>query len=316
MTIVSGIALVAIAAFSVHGLAGSFKTEEAAGAALQSVHLAKRGRLPPVVPLGKTDGMQLLNAKGEIMASTPNLVGAPRMADFAPPATSVRQDREVCDIPRYPGRCMDVVAFRIHRDEGDWVLYAAAGQVPWYVRPELFTLIVGGSLAIVAVTAAGTYRTVTSALVPVRAIRRERRVPVDRDLTPGVAVVGNRLRLARLLTNLMDNAERHAVSRISVRVHLDGGTAVMEVSDDGAGIAPAQRELVFQRFTRLDASRHRDAGGTGLGLPIAREIAHTHGGLLRLEDSVRGARFVLRLPPDVGPERGRRAPPPAPDRGP
>ncbi|MGS2641825.1 hypothetical protein [Streptosporangium sp. G12] len=61
MTVVSGIALIAIATFSVHGPAGSFKTEEAAGAALQSVHLAKRGQLPSVVPPGKTDGMQLLN---------------------------------------------------------------------------------------------------------------------------------------------------------------------------------------------------------------------------------------------------------------
>ncbi len=431
MTVVSGIILIAIATFSVHGLAGSFKTEEAAGAALQSVHLAKRGQLPSVVPPGKTDGMQLLNAKGEIIASTPNLVGAPRMASFAPPATSVRQDREVCGIPRYPGRCMDIVAFRIYQDEGDWILYAAAGPVPWHVHPELLVLIVGASLAIMAMTAAGTYRTVTSALVPVKAIgreleeitatdigrrvpvpaardeirelaetinqtldrleasaeqqrrftsdashdlrsplaamraqmeealhypddvdwkaktramlgsldrlqaivsdllvlaeldsgvparheridlgalvgdeldRRERRVPVDRDLEPGVAIIGNRLRLARLLTNLMDNAERHAVSRVSVRVNLDGGAAVLEVSDDGAGIAPAQRELVFQRFTRLDASRNRDAGGTGLGLPIAREIARAHGGLLRLEDSTRGARFVLRVPSHSGPD--------------
>ena len=436
MTIVSGIALIAIATFSVYGLAGSFKTEEAAGAALQTVHLAKRGQLPPVVPLGKTDGMQLLNADGEIMASTPNLVGAPRMADFTPPATSVRQDGESCDIPRYPGRCMDVVAFRIYRDAGDWILYAAADQVPWYVHPELFALIVGGSLAIVAMTAAGTYRTVTGALAPVKAIRHEleeitatdigrrvpvpgardeikelaetinqtldrleasaeqqrrftsdashdlrspltamrtqveealhypddvdwksktramldsldrlqaivsdllvlakldsgvparyervdlgalvgeeldgrrRRVPVDRDLRPGVAITGDRLRLARLLTNLMDNAERHAASRISVSVTRDGGAAVMEVLDDGAGIAPEQRELVFQRFTRLDASRNRDAGGTGLGLPIAREIARAHGGVLRLEDSrledsARGARFVLRIPLHPGPD--------------
>ena len=56
-------------------------------------------------------------------------------------------------------------------------------------------------------------------------------------------------------------------------VRQQGDDGVLEVLDDGAGIAPDQRETVFQRFTRLDASRSRDAGGTGLGLPIAREIA-------------------------------------------
>jgi signal transduction histidine kinase len=71
---------------------------------------------------------------------------------------------------------------------------------------------------------------------------------------------------------------------------------VLEVEDDGMGIAPNQREVVFQRFTRLDASRSRDAGGTGLGLPIARQIAESHGGTLTIEDSPKGARFVLRLP--------------------
>ena len=65
---------------------------------------------------------------------------------------------------------------------------------------------------------------------------------------------------------------------------------------DGAGIAPDQRERVFQRFARLDASRNIDAGGTGLGLTIAREIAQNHGGTLTIEDSDVGARFVLRMP--------------------
>ncbi|MFB9723731.1 sensor histidine kinase [Planobispora longispora] len=126
--------------------------------------------------------------------------------------------------------------------------------------------------------------------------RRERRVEVVRRLEPSVTVAGDPLQLARLLTNLMDNAERHATSAIMVTVSAHEGKAVLEVLDDGAGIAPAQREVVFARFTRLDAARARDAGGTGLGLPIAREIAQTHGGSLVVEDSSRGARFVLRIP--------------------
>jgi signal transduction histidine kinase len=103
------------------------------------------------------------------------------------------------------------------------------------------------------------------------------------------------LGLSRLLANLMDNAERHATSQIQVVVRADGGTAILEVIDDGAGISPELREVIFERFTRLDAARGRDAGGTGLGLAIAREIAEAHEGTLTIEDSERGARFVLRV---------------------
>ena len=111
--------------------------------------------------------------------------------------------------------------------------------------------------------------------------RRKRCVEVTRKLEPGVVVIGDRLRLARLLTNLADNAERHAASRITVSVTEQNDMAVLEVVDDGAGIALEQREVVFRRFTRLDAARNKDAGGTGLGLPIAREIAEAHGGSLK-----------------------------------
>ncbi|MFG6191329.1 sensor histidine kinase [Nonomuraea sp. JJY05] len=124
---------------------------------------------------------------------------------------------------------------------------------------------------------------------------RPRSKKIVTALQPGVVVTGDRLKLARLLTNLLDNAERHAESTIIVTLRRNE-QAVLEVLDDGAGIAPDQREVVFRRFTRLDASRSRDAGGTGLGLPIAREIAQAHRGTLRIEDSDTGARFVLRLP--------------------
>ncbi|NUR91220.1 MAG: HAMP domain-containing histidine kinase [Nonomuraea sp.] len=130
--------------------------------------------------------------------------------------------------------------------------------------------------------------------------RRPRGKRVDLDLAPRVTVEGDRLRLARLLTNLLDNAERHAEETIRVTVAGEEGQAVLEVVDDGAGIAPEYREEVFRRFTRLDASRNRDAGGTGLGLPIAREVAKAHGGTLKIEDSPKGARFVLRIPLTAG----------------
>jgi signal transduction histidine kinase len=125
---------------------------------------------------------------------------------------------------------------------------------------------------------------------------RTYRVEIVKDLRQDVFIDGDRLRITRVLVNLLDNADRHATSQITVIVRADGPTATLEVIDDGAGIAVEQREVVFDRFTRLDASRDRDAGGTGLGLAIAREIAQAHEGTLTIQDSERGARFVLRLP--------------------
>ncbi|GAA3675359.1 HAMP domain-containing sensor histidine kinase [Nonomuraea antimicrobica] len=129
-------------------------------------------------------------------------------------------------------------------------------------------------------------------------------------LAPGVLVAGQPSKLRDLVGRLLDNAERHARTTITlvVRREVDqaeldggfaGGTAVLEVLDDGDGIPPDQRETVFERFTRLDAARSRDAGGFGLGLPIARLIAESHGGTLTAHDpapGAGGARFVLCLP--------------------
>lgn len=126
--------------------------------------------------------------------------------------------------------------------------------------------------------------------------RREPRVTIETRLEPGVTVRANRVRLARVLSNLLSNAERHAESRIEVIVLRDGDDAVLEVLDDGSGVPEDARERVFERFSRLPESRARDPHGTGLGLPIAREIAEIYGGSLRIADSPRGARFVMRLP--------------------
>lgn len=146
-------------------------------------------------------------------------------------------------------------------------------------------------------------------LVAAELDRRPRRVTVTGHLTPGVMIDGERIGLTRLLNNLLDNAERHADSAVTLTLTLEAGTAVLEVCDDGEGIAPGQREAVFQRFARLEASRTRDSGGTGLGLPIARQIAETHGGTLTIEDSPRGARFVLRLPGQAAPSADHAHPP-------
>ncbi|MFD7260369.1 sensor histidine kinase [Streptomyces sp. NPDC059874] len=122
------------------------------------------------------------------------------------------------------------------------------------------------------------------------------RVPVRTRLAPSVVVTGSELWLTRIVTNLLDNAQRFADRE--VRLELRGGadTAVLEVTDDGPGIPVEDRERVFERFTRLDDARSRDHGGAGLGLAIARDLTAHHGGTLSAEDSPSGARLVVRLP--------------------
>lgn len=113
---------------------------------------------------------------------------------------------------------------------------------------------------------------------------------------PPVRVRADHHQLSRALRNLTDNAARHAVNRVELRLTTHQDTAEIKVIDDGPGISPTDRERVFERFVRLDQSRTRDTGGSGLGLAIARQIARAHGGDLRLLDSRDGARFVLSLP--------------------
>lgn len=119
-----------------------------------------------------------------------------------------------------------------------------------------------------------------------------------RDVRP-VQVGGDRDQLERAIGNLLDNAVRHARDRVVVSLtEVPGGRAELVVADDGPGIPPDARELVFERFTRLDDARSAD-GGAGLGLAIARDIARRHGGNVTLDgDPAPGARFVLTLPGD------------------
>ncbi|MEU3356167.1 HAMP domain-containing sensor histidine kinase [Streptomyces sp. NPDC037389] len=145
------------------------------------------------------------------------------------------------------------------------------------------------------------------------------RVPVTVDAPVPVPLRGRAAQLERLLANLVDNALRHAASRVTVRAYVmeaeaaaEAGTgrcAVLEVVDDGPGIPPEQRERVFERFVRLDAARDRESGGSGLGLAIAREIARAHGGDLAAGARAGGgallaARFPL--PEGTGEPVGKR----------
>ncbi|MET7340792.1 HAMP domain-containing sensor histidine kinase [Streptomyces sp. NPDC005547] len=124
------------------------------------------------------------------------------------------------------------------------------------------------------------------------------RIPVTVSVRDGgLEVAGSRGQLARVLGNLLDNAERHAVRSVSVTVGRSADGVLVTVTDDGSGVPEAERERVFERFVRLDEARARDDGGAGLGLAIARDVAARHGGRLTVGSAPEGgARFDLSLP--------------------
>ncbi|WP_063128740.1 sensor histidine kinase [Nocardia fusca] len=124
------------------------------------------------------------------------------------------------------------------------------------------------------------------------------RLPVGAGLgVDELAVTGSRTQLARVLGNLVDNAQRHAATAVRVTLERRGDRAVLVVTDDGPGVPEADRERIFQRFVRLDDARSRDEGGAGLGLAIVRDVVGRHEGTIRVEPADSGgARFVVELP--------------------
>ena len=117
---------------------------------------------------------------------------------------------------------------------------------------------------------------------------------VESTGTTPTSVVGDRDSVVQVVRNLLDNAERHATSRIEVAV-TDG--RVLRVTNDGASIAPDECELIFDPFTRLDEARALDAGGSGLGLAIVRATMQSLGGTVVCEPRTSGASFVATFTP-------------------
>lgn len=332
------------------------------------------GLLPHSTPTstsGTVDLVQLVDARGRVMAASPDATGRPRLSTLRPPPDDRLQRRVECR----PGeRCVLLMANRVSTAPDAPVVYAGTVEPPLIATHRLEYLIAGAALLIVllggrlmwslcpaeqqyrlasvtshelrtpiaglrvqleeallhpdhvdprdtirgALSATGRLEAIVQDLLTMTRLRGGQPAPYEPiDLaalvteevdahsggTPvelytagDVWVHGSRIQLIRLVGNLLSNARRHAATAVTVCVGSADGRAVLAVTDDGNGIAPADRERVFERFTRLDEGRRRDAGGTGLGLAISRDIARAHRGTLRIEDSPRGARFVLRLP--------------------
>ena len=131
-------------------------------------------------------------------------------------------------------------------------------------------------------------------------LAEQRSVSLSTTVPPGLVVVGDQLGLRRAVTNLVENA---------IRYNREGGHVVVEqvsshpgwvslaVRDDGVGIPPAEQSRIFDRFYRIDRSRSRADGGSGLGLSIVAKIVAEHGGRIDVESMPgSGSRFILTLP--------------------
>lgn len=190
------------------------------------------------------------------------------------PIASLRTQLEVAvahpELLDVPGAVEDTV--RLQRLAADLLLLARldAGERPSDARVDLAAMV----------------REETSQ-------RLADRVPVRIGELADGEVAGSRGQLARVLGNLLDNAQRHATEWVRVCVVREGEWLALRVEDDGPGVPPDERERIFERFVRLDDARARDDGGAGLGLAIARDVAVRHGGSLAVRT---GSVFELRLP--------------------
>ena len=128
---------------------------------------------------------------------------------------------------------------------------------------------------------------------------RSQAIAVDVAAGDPVVLHADPVRLGQVVQNLLTNAARHtpAGGRIRVAVGIAGSEARLTVSDSGPGIPPDELERIFERFYRLDAARHHDGGGAGLGLAIVRRLVELHGGRVwATSETGAGATFEVALP--------------------
>ncbi len=133
----------------------------------------------------------------------------------------------------------------------------------------------------------------------VRQVVKARGLPPEIVAADGAGMwTVDRRRFEQLVANLLDNADRHGGGAVAVRLRTDGNLRVVEVDDEGPGVAPQDRTAIFDRFVRgRPASARGDSEGTGLGLALVARHASAHGGRVFVTDRPGGgARFRVELP--------------------
>jgi heavy metal sensor kinase len=127
----------------------------------------------------------------------------------------------------------------------------------------------------------------------------QKNIGLNIDLCQETTVMGDKMRLQQLFTNLIDNAVKFTPygGSIRIRAEKDGDFAKIGVGDTGMGIPEEERENIFKRFYRVDKSRSKEIGGVGLGLSIAEWIAHAHHGKIEVRSEPnQGSTFIVYLP--------------------
>jgi signal transduction histidine kinase len=110
-------------------------------------------------------------------------------------------------------------------------------------------------------------------------------------------ITGDARRLAQVVRNVLDNADRHAKSVVTIEIRNGESQAIMTIDDDGPSVPAPDRERIFERFVRLDESRSREQGGSGLGLAIAAAVMAAHDGSIRTTEAPGGGcRFEMVFP--------------------
>lgn len=157
--------------------------------------------------------------------------------------------------------------------------------------------------------AVGADAVVGRALDRCRHLARGRDVTLTSGGTPDLWIRGDADQLETAVANLVQNAINYSEPKARVvvttrrEVDEEGEWTCIAVSDNGIGIAPEEQQRIFERFYRVDYARSRQTGGTGLGLPIVREIAEGHGGDVSVWSRPgSGSTFTLRLPATAAPD--------------
>ncbi len=119
------------------------------------------------------------------------------------------------------------------------------------------------------------------------------------ECPPGLWLCLGKYGFRRWLRNLVGNAQRHADSRVLVRLICEEDALFLVIDDDGPGVPESMREAVFEPFYRTQDSRARVTGGVGLGLALVKAVVEREGGGIHTEpSSMGGASFVVRWPAD------------------
>jgi signal transduction histidine kinase len=142
---------------------------------------------------------------------------------------------------------------------------------------------------------------IVAALAVVECAAKDKGIGLDLELKPRSAfVLGDALRLQRVIWNLLTNAVKFTPNggRIRVELQADGSTVRLSISDTGCGINPAFLPRIFEQFERDPVAGDRNCPGAGLGLAIVRRVVELHGGRVEAESygQGQGATFTVLLP--------------------